>query len=124
MKNLIFVIILLFSFSCKKETTEPIGNILTVERFKEGITSDNIQLIDVRTAEEYFEGHIDEAQHMDILELEEFETQIQSLDKSKPIYLYCRSGNRSQKAAEILKKEGFIEINDLKGGYQAWAEQN
>ena len=124
MKNLIFVIILLFSFSCKKETTEPIGNILTVERFKEGITSDNIQLIDVRTAEEYFEGYIDEAQHMDILELEEFETQIQSLDKSKPIYLYCRSGNRSQKAAEILKKEGFIEINDLKGGYQAWAKQN
>jgi rhodanese-related sulfurtransferase len=48
------------------------------------------------------------------------ETAFKKLDASKPVYLYCRSGNRSGKAAKILVTLGFNEIYDLRGGYTSW----
>jgi rhodanese-related sulfurtransferase len=48
------------------------------------------------------------------------ETAFKKLNPSKPVYLYCRSGNRSGKAANLLAKMGFTEIYDLKGGYMSW----
>ena len=48
---------------------------------------------------------------------------IRKLDKNEPIYLYCRSGKRSAKAAQILKEMGFKEIYDMEGGFLNWESQ-
>ena len=82
------------------------------------------QLVDVRTPEEFAAGHIAGAQNINIYD-DDFKTRIASLDQDKPVYLYCKAGKRSAKAAGVLKGLGFTEIFDLKGGYDAWpAEKN
>ena len=108
-------------FGCKSEP-EQVIKVVSVEEFGEGISSDKIQLVDVRTAKEYQEGHIENAQLVDV-KSEDFRTKIQALDKDKPVYIYCRSGNRSVKAAKIMAELGFKEIVDLNGGYKAWSKQ-
>lgn len=122
MRKSILLIILIVSFSCNQKV-ETFGEVISVTQFENETQSEEIQLIDVRTAEEFEEGAIGHALNMDVNEVEEFKNQIEELDKSKPIYLYCRSGNRSQKAAKILQDEGFDEIYDLQGGYKAWTEE-
>ncbi|MFD1142190.1 rhodanese-like domain-containing protein [Larkinella insperata] len=63
-------------------------------------------LVDVRTPEEYREGHLNYAQNIDF-RAADFKQQISRLDKNKPVYLYCRSGNRSGKAVDTLQTLGF-----------------
>ncbi len=80
-----------------------------------------VMIVDVRTPAEYAEGHIAGAVN---LPLQTIETWYKDLPKDKPVYLYCRSGNRSQQAAEFLKKKGFSNIFNEKGGLIAWKERN
>ena len=80
------------------------------------------QLIDVRTPEEFAAGHIEGARNLNIYD-DDFSSRIAELDRDKPVYLYCKSGKRSAKAAEALKKLDFPEIYELKGGYKAWPAQ-
>ena len=94
--------------------------ILDVADFKSATAKKDVQLIDVRTPREYHSGHISDALNMDVFQQSTFRTTANELDKKKPVYLYCQSGNRSQKAARILKKMGFDQIYDLKGGYRSW----
>lgn len=123
MKKIILAIVVLVSFACKQES-QPIVSVINVDQFEHEIKSQDVQLIDVRTPEEFAEGYIGDAQNMDVLDSINFKTQIEGLDKSKPVYLYCRSGNRSQKAAKVLHDEGFEEIIDLEGGYLAWIDEH
>src|SRR5690606_18709419 len=76
--------------------------------------------LDVRTPEEFESGHIVDAMLANINEKEEFNRRVSALDKEKPVYVYCLSGGRSQKAAEILRKKGFREVVELEGGINAW----
>ena len=94
--------------------------ILDAEVFKAAIENKNVQLLDVRTPREYSTGSIKNAINADFFDRPGFLKKIQELDKEKPVYLYCRSGNRSQKAANIMANMGFTEIYDLKGGYNSW----
>lgn len=77
------------------------------------------QLIDVRTPEEYLEGHLPNAVNIDY-NSPHFEQATQGLDKSRPVYVYCLSGGRSSEAASYLRSHGFAEVNELKGGILAW----
>ena len=79
--------------------------------------------IDVRTPEEYNDGRIGDAINIDFLE-DSFKDKIMKLDSSKGVFIYCRSGNRSKKSFEIFKELGFKDIIDLKGGYDAYSEEN
>ncbi|KAA9341064.1 rhodanese-like domain-containing protein [Larkinella humicola] len=63
-------------------------------------------LVDVRTPEEYGEGHLAHSKNIDF-RAANFKDQISKLDKNKPVYLYCRSGNRSGRAADTLQTLGF-----------------
>ncbi|MCI4643110.1 MAG: rhodanese-like domain-containing protein [Flavobacteriaceae bacterium] len=94
--------------------------VLGIEAFKLGIASKGTQLIDVRTANEFKSGAIANAKNIDFFNRPAMETAFKKLNPSKPVYLYCRSGNRSGKAANLLAKMGFTEIYDLKGGYMSW----
>ncbi len=91
-------------------------NISTAE-FKEKLDSERGVIIDVRTKEEYDAGHLKFTDdQIDFLN-GDFQERVNSLDKNKTYYLYCRSGNRSGKAAQILDKEGFKNVYNV-GGYE------
>ncbi|MDA0207987.1 MAG: rhodanese-like domain-containing protein [bacterium] len=78
------------------------------------------ELIDVREAFEWNEGHLDGAR---LIPLSELELQIkkQLPDQSMPIILYCRSGARSSRAVELLGTMGYINVYNLIGGYSMWS---
>lgn len=125
MKNTLLLIFSLSTlFGCKSQTKDLNNTIQVVDvsTFKKGISNQEIQLIDVRTPNEYQQGHINNAKLIDFF-ADDFKEKTQQLDKKKPVYLYCRSGNRSGKASKTLSTLGFKEIYDLKGGYLAWSKQ-
>jgi rhodanese-related sulfurtransferase len=96
--------------------------VLEVTDFKKEITKTNVQLLDVRTANEYNAGHIKNAINVDVLNQNAFTNYVKDLDLDQPVYLYCRSGGRSQTASKLLVELGFKEIYDLKGGYLNWSK--
>ena len=81
-----------------------------VEQYRK---EDNAVLLDVRTDEEFSEGHIEGSLNLPIGEIDRAATVIP--DKSVPIYVYCRSGNRSARAAAYLKRNGYTKVNDIGG---------
>tara|TARA_B110000503_G_scaffold2567_1_gene3412 strand:+ start:438 stop:782 length:345 start_codon:yes stop_codon:yes gene_type:complete len=92
---------------------------ITTKELKVLLSQENIQLMDVRTPEEIKEGAIQTAFFVNYFDVDFENVATAKLNKSKPVYLYCRSGNRSGKACKILKEKGFKVINVL-GGYKQW----
>lgn len=86
---------------------------------KKLLTIPNPQILDVRTLDEFRNGAIENAMHVDF-NSDEFKEKIQFLDNTKPILVYCFSGGRSALAAKELQKYGFKTIFDLQGGYRDW----
>jgi len=78
------------------------------------------KLLDVKTTQEYAEGHI--AGSILIL-LSELEARLGQLQKDKPLIVYCRSGVRSSQASDILKANGFSQIYDMIGGFNEWSSK-
>lgn len=81
------------------------------------------QIVDVRTPEEFETGYISGALNYNIYD-KDFERNIASLDKSKPVFVYCKSGGRSASAAETMKAMGFAQVYEMRGGTMAWSSQN
>ncbi len=90
------------------------------KQFAEEISKENTFLLDVRSKGEYDDGHIKGATLIPVNELERRIGQLASV-KDKTILVYCRSGNRSTVASNILKKSGFNSIVNLRPGIKAWA---
>ena len=90
-----------------------------VNGFAELIAKPDVVVLDVRTAEEFKEGHLANAQNIDVKQSGFLEKSKTSLPKGKTIAVYCRSGRRSADAASQLAAEGFKVVN-LKGGIMAW----
>ena len=83
---------------------------------------DNAVLLDVRTQEEYDSGFIAGCQLMDFFAAD-FPAQLETLDKSKNYYVYCRSGNRSGQACGLMSQMGFAgELYNLNGGIMGWTQ--
>lgn len=82
----------------------------------------DIQLIDVRTEKEWQQGHLKNAQNFEINN-PSWDLQTSTLDKTKPVYVYCAKGGRSKRSAKQLKKAGFTTIYDLDGGIRAWLSE-
>lgn len=76
-------------------------------------------ILDVRTAAEYRQGAIPGAKNIDIMS-SGFLDQIEKLDKSKPYLVYCRSGNRSGQACQMMVSAGFTNLYNLSGGITAY----
>ncbi|MCB0464505.1 MAG: rhodanese-like domain-containing protein [Aequorivita sp.] len=115
--------VILFFTACKDKSVAQQINVLTPQEFHDALAGKkDAQLVDVRTPEEFAEGHLENAQNINVLETN-FITEAEKLNLEKPIYIYCRSGKRSAKAALILKDVGFKEIYDMKGGYLHWEEE-
>lgn len=80
---------------------------------------DSVQVLDVRTPEEYAEGHLNNAVLMDVMDSLFSSKVMQALPRSRKVAVYCRSGKRSAHAAELLTQAGYEVIN-LDGGIMAW----
>ena len=76
-------------------------------------------VIDVRTSDEFVEGHIEGAKNIDILS-DDFEEQVAKLDKTKPTLVHCQSGGRSTRALPTFQKLGFTNLIHLDGGFDGW----
>jgi phage shock protein E len=108
----------------KSEATNPI-ELIAVAQLKELLSdTSGIQLFDIRTSKEYGEGTIGPARNINFFDSDFGKQMQEATDKDEPIYIFCRSGRRSGRAARKLKTLGFKEIYDLKGGYLAWSKEN
>lgn len=94
-------------------------NVISVEAFEQKIKEKNIQILDVRTPEEVSKGKIAGATVINFRDTD-FKTQIQKLDKNRPVAVYCGGGVRSNKAAKMLIELGYKNVFDLQGGLSAW----
>jgi len=121
MKKLLLLMSFFSSFFTTSAQTSDTISVLNKTQFAEAIQGQNVVLIDVRTPEEFAQGAIKGAVNIDYFNQKVFIKQISTLDKNKPVYLYCRSGNRSMKAARQLESLGFDKVYDLAGGYMAWS---
>lgn len=87
--------------------------------FKKLIETKPGQVLDVRTPEEWAEGTINGAIKINYYD-KDFADQLDKLDKTKPVYVYCKVGGRSGGAAKQMKKMGFKQVYNLEGGIKAW----
>ena len=92
--------------------------IIEKEEFQYLINQD-VQLIDVRTPNEFFNGTIGKARNINF-NSPVFKEQVLKLDINKPVVVFCHAGGRSAKASLTLDSLGFKQIYDLKGGYSSW----
>lgn len=122
-----FVVFLFFSAcsnnsgqnSGSADSQAPKDGVVSAEQFSKLLKNASSQLVDVRTPEEFNEGHIEKAVNHNFYD-DDFLQNFADFDKNKPLLIYCRSGGRSGKAYKLLKKEGFSVIYDLEGGYSKW----
>ena len=129
-KILIFIlgVVITFFSSCKESPTQITdikGNIelISPQQVYDAIYKDrSIQLVDVRTPEEFKGNHLKGAQNICVTS-DDFKEKVKVLDKNKPVYVYCYKGGRSAEAALQLKKMGFTKIYDMDGGILLWEEQ-
>jgi len=118
MKKVFFIFIMMYSFSsCAQETKQ--HQLISQEEFAKILTKE-IQLLDVRTPQEYQQGYIEGAVLINFFD-PDFVTKVSTrFDKNKPLYIYCAVGGRSNKAAKKLIAKGFESVYDLKGGFTKW----
>lgn len=132
MRSITYLFIFLVSFSLACETAEnrtqkkaepqknssssEIRNVSVVQA-QAATSSGEVRFIDVRTPEEFAEGH---ARNTANLPLDSLPARLEELSRDEPVYLICRTGSRSTMAAEILKKNGFTQVYNVEGGTTDW----
>ena len=140
MKRSIFTVITLLSvvlFSCGapenstskqgngSEQTAKAGaysNVSVADLRAANESAEDVIILDVRTPGEVSQGHVQNSINMDI-NGRTFSQQADKLDKSKTVYVYCRSGHRSQTASKALVKMGFTDVRNVEGGFLAWEQK-
>ena len=96
------------------------SNAITNEAFRKIAAGKKAVILDVRTLEEFNEGHLPDAVNIDVLQPGAFKQYIASLPKEKTYLLYCRSGKRSGSALTLMKEHGFTDVSHLKNGIVGW----
>lgn len=116
----IFVAILsFFVLSCNGQNSKD-SKTIDAKAFSEKIAATpNPQILDVRTPEEFSTDHLDQAVNVNWLG-DNFVSGAKKIDKTKPVFVYCKSGGRSQSAVEKLEELGFTDIYQMQGGILKW----
>ena len=108
-------------FSCTAQTNTAIP----ADDFDKALkANEKLQVLDVRTPGEYFSGHLKNALQADWNDPKEFDRRIAFIDKNSPVYVYCLAGGRSAAAAAKMRKMGYTNVVELKGGINAWKAAN
>lgn len=117
MKQFFGIVLLFLVWGCGTAQTNSKGvQVISQADFDKKVIGKEVQLVDVRTYQEFAGGKIDDAINIDFLS-SDFKQKMAKLDKNQPVYIYCQSGNRSGKASQIMVEMGFKQIYDLQGGY-------
>jgi len=123
MSRIAFVLLTFIALSSCSEAQNSEGEggikkVIPASEFK-AMLEEDVQLIDVRTAQEVTGGKIANARNIDINSAN-FKSELEKLDKSKKTLVYCAAGGRSGRAAQIMQDMGFEVVYDLEGGYGSW----
>ena len=120
MKKIITLLFIGLLFAnCQSQTNKSI-HLLDKKLFAQKLNATkNAQLLDVRTPEEYAESHIDKSKNVN-WNGKDFVSNVEKLDKTKAVFVYCKVGGRSKQACEKLAELGFTEIYNLQGGIINW----
>jgi len=119
MKNILIAAFAFMIFSCGPGNSSS-DNTLPPGAFNDALKADNeIILLDVRSPEEVTAGFIERAENMNYND-EGFSSSLDNLDHSKKYFVYCASGKRSGKAADLMEEKGFTNVTTLEGGFNAW----
>lgn len=127
MKKVFLIVLVLTAFvACQIKVENKVygkGEVVSVgvDEFACAIADSAVQLVDVRTAEEYSQGTIPGSVNIDVNSGNFGVTADSLLDKNRTVAIFCRSGRRSKKAAEILSLNGF-DVVELDKGYNSWVE--
>lgn len=115
-----FFLFISFNSACQKKENGII--LISADSLKVMLNSEHGILLDVRTPEEFAEGHLPGAINIDYKN-EGFSNALDKLDKTKQYEVYCRSGHRSGESTEMMTKKGFKKVYDLEGGILKWQEK-
>ncbi len=121
MKKLFTVLLGMIGFGTSMSAQTTYNNV-KVAAFEQLIHTDSVQIVDVRTPEEYQEGHIAHAILVNMRDPQFAQRADSLLDKTKPLAVYCRSGHRSAIASAALVEKGY-KVTNLLGGFLAWVEE-
>ncbi len=102
--------------------TQTMENVTSAEAFtliQNNQNNPDFIILDVRTPEEFADGHIEEAINLDFYS-ETFRDELDNLDKNQTYLIYCRSGNRSGKALNIMAELNFREVYNISDGIIGW----
>lgn len=120
MKNILsFLVVTFLLVSCQGQTSKSVQTIDSKAYAEKLTTTENPQLIDVRTPGEYEVEHLEKSTNID-WNGNDFTSKVEKLDKSRPVFVYCKVGGRSSQAANKLASLGFKEIYNLDGGIMKW----
>jgi len=114
---------LLFISACAQNTQNKSYTDVNSQEFSKLITSGKGTLLDVRTENEFKNGHIANAGQLDIYN-PDFRSRILLLPKDQPVYIYCLTGSRSRSAAQLLSQNGYKQVYNLQRGIMEWNQQN
>lgn len=117
--HLVFIGVLVTLSSCIDNSKSSTVQLISSDEANSLLAIEEVQLVDVRSATEFTKEHIPNSQNIDVLS-PSFDDDIKLLDKSKPVMVYCKSGNRSAKCSKKLQAAGFVKIYDLEGGISKW----
>ena len=119
MKNLLLLFVVFQLTSCQSQQSKTIETI-DGKRYSDKLSNTkNPQLLDVRTPEEYAVEHLENASNVN-WNGDDFVSKVEKLDKSQPVFVYCKVGGRSSQAADKLAELGFAAIYNLDGGIMKW----
>ena len=121
-KILIMTLLITTILGCNNSTSQEVKKISPTAFQTQLTKSESAVLIDVRTPEEFAEGHLEGAVNINVND-KDFETKLNALEKDNALLLYCRSGMRSGKASKIASQQGFKEIYDMFGGISGWMSE-
>ena len=123
-KNLIIAFTLLLITGCGKAQNNKGNSSLSATEFSQKLLqTQDAQLVDVRTPAEFQNGHLPNAMNIN-WNADDFVDKTATLDKDKPVFVYCMSGPRSSAAAEKLSEMGFKKIYEMQGGMMKWRNAN
>ncbi|PKB17555.1 thioredoxin domain-containing protein [Flavobacterium sp. 5] len=117
LKHLYLFVISFIAFSCNSQTAVQTIDVTSYSKKIEA--TPKAQILDVRTPEEYTSGHIENSDNVNWLG-NNFVALTDKYDKTKPVFVYCKSGGRSLKASEKLAELGFTTVYNLDGGMLKW----
>ena len=117
MKSIIYLIVAFISLTGFAQTKI---QEISVQHLQDLLNQkEDINILDIRTPKEFESGHIENAININYYD-KDFAEQVQSIDKSKPLVIYCHSGYRTHRAIKIFEQSSFDTVYDLTEGYVGW----